>query len=274
MKRYNFGLIGKTLSHSISDALHSEIMKEIGVRGNYGMYEVEPENLNKVVDFMKTMNISGLNITIPYKQDIMKYLDEVDKKAIKIGSVNTIKLENGKSVGTNTDYDGFKLCLYKAGISINKNGFTLLGAGGAAKAVIKVLEDENAENITIISRNPDKTRLEYPNFEVLSYEKQGKIKDKYCLINCTPVGTYPNVEDCPVKREDIKKYGNVVDIIYNPSKTKLLKLADEYEINNINGLYMLIGQAVKAQEIWTNKNIIDLEEENSFLDDIYERMSI
>ena len=148
----------------------------------------------------------------------------------------------------------------------------MLGAGGAAKAVIKVLQDEQARSITIISRNPDKTKLEYPDFEVLAYEEIDEIKDKYCLINCTPVGTYPNIEECPIKKEAIKKYSNVVDLIYNPQKTKLLKLADEYCINNINGLYMLIGQALKAQEIWVSDSDFDLNYNNSRIEDIYKAM--
>ncbi|CBH22493.1 Shikimate dehydrogenase [Acetoanaerobium sticklandii] len=270
MKKNNFGLIGKTLDHSISDVLHQEIMKEAGIKGSYGMFEVEPENLEKVIASIRVLNIAGLNVTIPYKQDIMRYLDEIDQKAIEIGAVNTITLKENKAIGTNTDYDGFKLCLDKAGISISKNGFTLLGAGGAAKAVIKVLQDEQASKITLISRNPDKTKLEYPDFEILPYDEIHEIKDKYCLINCTPVGTYPNIEECPIKKEDIKKYSNVVDLIYNPQKTKLLKLADEYGINNINGLYMLIGQAIKAQEIWASKQALDLDDKKPLIDNIYE----
>ena len=108
MKKNNFGLIGKTLAHSISDVLHQEIMKEAGIKGSYGMFEVEPENLDKIIASMRVLNIAGLNVTIPYKQDIMRYLDEIDQKAIEIGAVNTITLKENKAIGTNTDYDGFK----------------------------------------------------------------------------------------------------------------------------------------------------------------------
>ena len=93
MKKNNFGLIGKTLAHSISDVLHQEIMKEAGIKGSYGMFEVQPENLEKVIASMRVLNLAGLNVTIPYKQDIMRYLDEIDQKAIEIGAVNTITLK-------------------------------------------------------------------------------------------------------------------------------------------------------------------------------------
>ena len=199
-----YGLIGYPLGHSFSKGYFNEKFENEGIDAQYINFEIPSiEDLTEILD--SNPELKGLNVTIPYKQDIMRYLDEIDQKAIEIGAVNTITLKENKAIGTNTDYDGFKLCLDKAGIAISKNGFTLLGAGGAAKAVIKVLQDEQARSITIISRNPDKTKLEYPDFQILAYEEIDEIKDKYCLINCTPVGTYPNIEECPIKREAIKK---------------------------------------------------------------------
>lgn len=250
MTRKNYGLIGKSLSHSISDILHEYIMKQMDIKGSYSMFEVKPENLEDVIKSMKVLDISGINVTVPYKQDIMNYLEKVSDKALAIGAVNTIAIEDGLAVGYNTDYDGFKFNLEKANIEILDKPFTLLGAGGAAKAVIKLLEDEKARSITIVSRNPDKIKKEYPEIEIITYDEIKQIKEKYCLINCTPVGTFPNIDECPLAEEDIKLYENVVDLIYNPEKTKLLRIADKYSINNINGLFMLIGQAIRAQQIW------------------------
>ena len=160
MIRKSFGLIGEKLSHSISDTLHQEIMKEMSLNGSYNMFEVKRDDLKDVIKSMTVLGISGINVTIPYKEDIIKYLDSIDEKALEIGAVNTVAIEDGKAIGYNTDYDGFKFNLEKAEIDILDKSFTLLGAGGGAKAVISVLIDGQAREITIVSRNPDKTRIE------------------------------------------------------------------------------------------------------------------
>lgn len=241
MSRY--ALLGEKISHSFSPILHNYIYKKLNLNDTYELISASKDEVNMVIDKVRSGYYKGINVTIPYKALVMDYLDYIDPKAIKIGAVNTIKNENGKLVGYNTDYYGFKGELEKYNINPLNGKTYVLGNGGAAKAVITYLDDINA-NYEIVARNPHE-------FEVIGFEEFEKRNDQYLIINTTPIGMFPNVDNLPISKTSIIKASYCVDLIYNPLQTEFVKEAK----NGYNGLYMLVMQGIKAFEIWNDKKI-------------------
>nr|A9AB08.1 RecName: Full=Shikimate dehydrogenase (NADP(+)); Short=SDH [Methanococcus maripaludis C6] len=254
------GLIGHPVEHSFSPIMHNAAIKDLGINYTYLAFDVSEENLKYIVSGAKALQIAGFNVTIPHKINIMKYLDEIDEDAKSIGAVNTVKIENGKTIGYNTDGIGVKRALEeKSGILINKN-ILIIGSGGASRAVSFELAKEN--NLTIVNRNIEKAKI-------LSEELSTKLKKensiKYgalnidiknfdIIINTTPVGMYPDTDVNPViPLNDIKKSAVVMDLIYNPLEPVFLKEAMKYGVETINGLGMLVYQGAVSFQIWTGK---------------------
>jgi shikimate dehydrogenase len=247
-----YGLLGESLKHSISPKIHSLIFEELNMQGTYELFEVEKEEVKNTIDRFKTLGVSGVNVTIPYKTSIMKYLDVISLEARNIGAVNTICFKDNKTIGYNTDYIGFGMMLSKNGIDICNKKAVILGSGGAAKAVIQYLIDKGIREITIVSRGAYIIEDIYNKnqFNVISYAEIFHIKEKDIIINCTPCGMYPNIDQCPIEKSSIAKFSTVIDLIYNPEETLFLKYAKELNKIAVNGLYMLVGQAMAAQELW------------------------
>ena len=239
-----YGLLGEKLSHSYSPIIHNYVFEKLNIDASYELLECNKEELPNYINMLKTGVYNGFNVTIPYKKTIMEYLDVIDDKALNIGSINTVYVKDGKVIGTNTDYDGFLKTLEYYNIDVNNKECFVLGTGGASLAISAVLKDLGG-NVTFVSRTPKE--------EVISYDDLAN-KDIDVLVNTTPVGMYPNVDGCPVSKEVIGNSKVVIDIIFNPKITKLL----EYANSDINGLYMLVLQAFKAEEIWQDK-VIDLD---------------
>ena len=236
----NYALIGEHLGHSHSPQVHTAIFEAMNVEGNYTKIECSKDELKGLIDDLRNGKYFGFNVTIPYKLEIMKYLDEIDPKAKEIGAVNTVAIKNGKVIGYNTDYYGFKEELIYFGVECqNKNAY-ILGTGGASLAVSHSLKDLGA-NVTFVSRNPK-------NSNTISYEELEK-RDIDVLVNATPVGMFPNVDESPVNEKIAKKAKYVLDLIFNPEITKILSYAN----SKMNGFYMLVGQAIKSEEIWQDK---------------------
>lgn len=238
----HFGLIGKTLGYSFSKQFFSEKFEKEGINASYSNFE-----LAVISDFPKllnTTNLDGLNVTIPYKEEIIPYLDALDSVAEQIGAVNTIKFENGKLIGYNTDAHGFHASIKPFLRNIHERAL-ILGTGGAAKAIAHVLTGLGID-VCYLSRTP-KT----PN--IFGYEEANEIMFKAfkLVVNCTPLGTFPNIEECPpVPTQFFTNEHLLVDLIYNPEETKLMRLANEQGAETINGYGMLKHQALKAWEIW------------------------
>ena len=255
-------MLGKKLGHSISPKIHKEIFKNLNIDEDYSLIELDE---NQIESFFKNeiKNYRGLNVTIPYKIKVMEFMDEISKEASEIGAINTIFQKDGKLYGYNTDYFGFKRMLEENKIFINGKNSVVLGAGGGARAVIKYLIDENAKNILIVVRNLEKAKKELKdlvkdrkNISFMDFESFEKREEEgYLIVNCTPVGMYPNIDSSPISKEVSKKYENSVDLIYNPSETKFLKFVRENGKKSVNGLYMLVAQAVEAEEIWQKRKI-------------------
>lgn len=262
-----YGLLGEKLSHSLSPEIHNELLKAMEKQGVYKLFEIDKNSLLDFVKAIKLLKVNGCNVTIPYKKDIIKYIDEVSQEAKDIGAINTIYLKDNKLYGYNTDYFGFGYMLKKANIEVNGKSAVILGNGGAAQAVLHFLLDNSINEIYIVTRNKNKESIKLNNVNIISYEELKYIKGDI-IINTTPVGMYPNINISPVEKEIVANFQDVVDLIYNPMETLFLTYANELKKNSISGLYMLIGQAAKAQEIWNNKKI-----ENKTIEDIYIKLS-
>ncbi len=261
-----FGLIGYPLGHSMSAVIHKAGFESLGINATYELLETSPENLIERIKYFKCENYSGFNITIPHKVPIALFVDEIDKYADITGAINTIKINSDRSFkGYNTDVIGFEKAIPE---EINLKGKTaaILGTGGASRAAVLGLSDKGIKEIDIYTRNIANTidymaylRRKFPNIE-FNVQQINRIKllEKYdILVNTTPVGMLGKAADLsPIPAYLIRtlpEHAVVYDIIYNPKKTILLKFAQEAGLKTINGVDMLIRQAIAAQEIWLNK---------------------
>lgn len=250
-----YGLLGEKLGHSISPEIHREVFDYINEEGAYKLFEVERDKLENFTEAVKLLKVKGFNVTIPYKQDIMKYLDEVDSNALEMGAVNTVKLQDGRLIGYNTDYLGFGYILENKNLEAREKTAVLLGNGGANRAAMQYLLNNGIGKVFIASRNP-KNEYNIDKVQVISYEDLKNIKGDI-LVNGTPVGMYPNVGVSPVSKDIIKNFDILVDLIYNPMETEFLKLGKELNKTVIGGLDMLIVQGIRAEEIWNDTKIND-----------------
>ncbi len=260
-----YGILGGTLKHTISPMIHQKIFSLLGIEGAYKDFVVNQENISKIADSLKILKIRGVNVTIPYKEDIMKYLDFISPEAEKIRAVNTILLKDEKLYGYNTDYFGFGKIISNNRIKIKDEVVMVLGTGGAAKAVITFLLDEGVKKIYLVSR-AHKTDSEYgkDKVEYVTYEEIENIKG-HIIVNTTPIGMYPNIDASPVNEKVINNFNTLIDIVYNPKETKFLKIGKEVNKQVYGGLTMLIYQAIKSEEIWQDISVSEkLSEELSY----------
>lgn len=264
-----YGLIGEKLSHSISPTIHLELFKKLNMDADYKLFEIERSQLDTKFHDLKTRGVNGLNVTIPYKVETINFLDEISEQAKKIGAINTICFQNNKIIGHNTDYFGFGKMLHKNSIEIKGKTVVILGAGGAAKAVIQYLIDSNAKKIMLVSRDTNKAAKNFNGVEIIDYEQLQKINTGDAIINCTPVGMYPNVSNLPINENCITKFSVAVDLIYNPCETLFLKIAKKHELKAVNGLYMLVSQAIYSEELWN-----DIHVDKTVIDSIFNNLTI
>ena len=238
-----YGLLGRTLGHSWSAPIH----QALGCEG-YRLIELEPEALG---DFLRREDVGGLNVTIPYKRDVMPFCDEIDPAARSIGSVNTLVRRDGKLVGYNTDIDGFLYMLRRAGISLKGKKVLVLGSGGASLTARAAAKREGAREVVTVSRTGEDN---YENFPA----RHG---DAEALINTTPVGMWPHMDGAPVDLRLLPKLETAADVIYNPGRTNLLLQAEGLGIRHAGGLPMLVHQAKRAEELFFDSAIPDEETE-------------
>lgn len=242
MKAY--GLIGRSLKHSFSKAYFEKKFEAMGIDSSYTNFEIE--NISDVRDIIgKNRAIEGLNVTIPYKQSILPFLDEVDSAAETIGAVNTIHIHNGKWKGYNTDYYGFMTSL-KPFLENIHNRALILGSGGASLAIQYALRMLDIP-FHVVSREKGKADLTYDEIN------ENVVKACKLIINTSPLGMYPDVESFPaIPYEFITSDHLVYDLVYNPEESKFLRLANEHGALTMNGLDMLKHQAEKAWKIWNS----------------------
>lgn len=232
------GLLGNRLGHSYSPQIHSYL-------GNYG-YDLFEKTPDELPAFLKYGEFSGLNVTIPYKKDVLPYCDELSELARELGAVNTlVRKSNGKLVGHNTDYFGFQSLLKKSKLQVAGKKVLVLGSGGASVTAVAVLK-RNGANVVVISRSGDN------NYQNLDFHSDASV-----IVNTTPVGMYPLVGMSPVNLALFPNLEGVLDVIYNPARTQLLLEAESRGLIAENGLWMLVAQAKESAEWFLGHEISD-----------------
>ena len=247
-----YGLIGEKLGHSFSKDIHERI-------ADY-TFDLKPLSKEEFKTFMEKKEFTALNVTIPYKKDVIPYLDEMDEHAKAIGAVNTIVNRDGKLKGYNTDFTGFLYMVKKHNVHMEGKKVLIIGNGGASAAIQAVVQHESAGSMVIVDVVPGNGAISYD--EMFSSHLDAEI-----IINTSPIGMYPRIGNAPIDISMFHKCEAVLDVIYNPILTRLCFEAQEMDIKRVNGLEMLIAQAKQSVEFFLDKSIDD-----QIIDDIYQDM--
>lgn len=272
---FHLGLIGYPLAHSLSPKIHTTALTACGLEGDYSLFPIAPDDKQGVKDLLnrvRSKNIHGLNVTVPHKQNVLEFLDELTPTAQSIGAVNTIYMRHDKLIGDNTDAAGFLVDLKRfvnmetgkhvdTEISTQVDKIALvLGAGGSARAVVFALANDGW-NVTIAARRIEQAQKlvrSFPNYQlpITNYTNlQSLVSNLSLLVNTTPLGMTPNVEASPLpENTTLSPRAMVYDLVYNPRETKLVREARKQGLKAITGLGMLIEQAALSFEIWTGHN--------------------
>lgn len=262
-----YGVIGYPVGHSLSPLMHNLAFRELTLKAVYGTFEVKPEDLEVAIKGVKALNIKGLSVTVPHKEEVIKFLDEVEDKALEIGAVNTILNEKGKLKGFNTDWIGFLKALEEEGIEVKNKKVVILGAGGASKAVVYAVKMAQAREIEIFNRTYEKA-LELAQKFGIKAKPWEDLKEAFgdLIIQTTSVGL--NSWESPVEKEVLTRFKVAFDLVYTPLKTKFLSLAEKVGCVAIDGLRMLLYQGIEQFKIWTKKelplNLINLIKETLY----------
>jgi shikimate dehydrogenase len=268
---FQLGLIGYPLSHSLSPKIHTAALQACGLTGNYSLFPVHPEDkqgLNNLLSRLRVGEIHGLNVTIPHKQNVIEFMDELTPTAQAIGAVNTIYLRENKLIGDNTDAPGFLSDLNKfiaespspdgRGAGVREKSAIVLGAGGSARAAVYALLNDGW-NVTLTARRIEQAEQlaqSFMNYQLplttFSNLQTFQLSNVQLLVNTTPLGMTPDVDSSPLP-ENVKLSSNtlVYDLVYNPRETKLVKDAKAQGCHTTTGLGMLIEQAAIAFQLWT-----------------------
>lgn len=251
------GLLGKNIQYSRSPEIHNKYYTERNIPIFYKLFDMDEERIPKFIMDLSKDDIIGFNVTIPYKQTILKYLNRLVYPANKIGAVNTVAVEGKELVGYNTDFYGFIKSLESFNINLNHNDALVIGNGGAAKCIVTALQDLNCKSIEVAARDICKTKEIFNNnCKVMSINNAIDTSSFDFIVNCTPLGSANYLDILPLDLSKIKNNSIVYDLIYNPEKTAFLKKAEQLGATIINGERMLYYQAYSAADIWiSNINI-------------------
>jgi len=239
-----YGLIGKNIDYSFSKNFFSKKFRKENINSKYLNFDIQ--NISEFKSVISDKNISGLNVTIPYKEDVIKYIDEISSDAKSIGAVNTIKISNNKLTGYNTDHIGFTKSIEKIDEFKNIESALILGSGGASKAIQFALDNMNIK-YTIVSRS---NSIKCINYNQVS---EKIIKNHKLIINCAPLGTFPEVEKCPeLEYRFLSPFNILFDLVYNPKQSSFLSKGVKAGCKIKNGLEMLEIQAIESWKIWNS----------------------
>lgn len=255
------GLLGNPVGHSLSPLMHNSTFAKMGLNCIYLPFQVSPERLAGAVEGIRALNLLGVNVTIPYKEAVIPYLDELSPMAEACGAVNVIKNENGRLVGYNTDGSGFIAALRDEPVKLEGSRVLFIGAGGAARSLAVALEQERVSRIDFLDTDYERARTlagliaGYADcsaraalMNAASFREISAGAD--IIVNCSPVGMHPNVDDAPVTNLDAVDDRTVLcDIIYNPLQTQLLKMGQVIGLKTINGLSMFVNQGALTLDI-------------------------
>lgn len=251
-----FAVIGDPIDHSMSPNMHNAAFRELGMESTYIAYRIPRDELEEGVESLKKTGITGFNVTIPHKISMMKYLDRTDESCSMVGATNTVSNHDGTLKGYNTDMDGFLDPIKKRKIAISGESAFVLGAGGAARAIIAGLAKEGASRVTIANRTTQKAQelslfAAKLGLDALTCAPNDYIQDSRFVINATSIGM--GGEDTPIRDDMITQDSIIYDIVYRPIETGLVKKAKQKNAAIIYGYEMLLGQAAIAFEIWHQK---------------------
>ncbi len=265
-------LLGKPVSHSVSPAMHNTAFEELGIDCRYFAFEVGEEELAAAAEGLRALGVVGFNLTMPLKNLMAEYCDELSDAAAIIGAVNTVVNDNGRFIGYTTDGVGYMMSVKDAGYDIIGKKMTLLGAGGAATSILVQAALDKVSAISVFLRPTSRyydravsiagelkarTDCDINLFDFNDKERlRAEIADSAILTNATSVGMADQADSCPVPDGSYLKEGLIVsDIIYEPAQTKLLKMAEDAGLPNFNGRYMLLFQGAEAFRLWTGKDM-------------------
>ncbi|MBM4120119.1 MAG: shikimate dehydrogenase [Nitrospira sp.] len=259
------GLLGNPIEHSLSPAIHNAAFEQLGLNFVYLAFKVE--DLPGAIKGLRALgNLRGFSVTIPHKVAIIPLLDEVEQTARNIGAVNTIVIENGKLIGSNTDASGARRALTEAGTALKGEKVLLLGSGGAARAIafalangtglggLTLLGIDDKERQALAKDLTAKTSLQVTDGVITDNALRHAIDESKVLLHCTPLGMHPNVHQSAVPAALLKPHLTVMDIVYNPLDTKLLTDARMAGCKTIRGIEMFLNQAIGQFELWTKQN--------------------
>jgi len=259
------GLIGYPIEHSLSPAMHNSAFAALNLNFCYVPLPVPPERLGEAITGLRALGFVGANVTVPHKEAVMSYLDEVTPETQAIGAVNAIVVREDKLIGYNTDWQGFLTALSEGGFDPQGKRVVVLGAGGAARAVVYALAQARVQ-VTVLNRTPARAQALVQDFSPLfprcslvslpftPQTLEVQTAEAHLLVNTTPVGMWPEVDQSPWP-EDLAFPGHltVFDLVYNPGETKLLRQARAAGAKGIGGLGMLVHQGAAAFELWTGE---------------------
>ena len=254
------GLIGYPVKHSLSPAMHNSAFAALDLNWCYVPLPVHPDRLGEAVAGLRAMSFVGANVTVPHKEAVMSYLDHVTPEAQAIGAVNTLVMCEGRSIGHNTDWQGFLTALGEGGFDPHGKRVVVLGAGGAARAVVYALAQAGAQ-VAVLNRTLARAQALvqgfshlFPSLPLTLQTLKEQTAEAHLLVNATPIGTWPEV-DKSIWPEDLAFPGHltVFDLVYNPRQTKLLRQARAAGAKAIGGLGMLVHQGAVAFELWTGE---------------------
>jgi shikimate dehydrogenase len=261
-----YGLLGKTLSHSISPSLHNNGFRDLGINAVYLMLETKDQDLEQYINSLKNLGFAGWNVTIPHKESIIPYLNGFSSLARASGAVNTVLNRRGRLTGYNTDVIGFQRQIEESGVKVKDKRAVVIGAGGAARAVIAAMVQLDVADITIINRTVEnaeelaklfREENSKQNFDFCSLDEQeyGEVvKAADLVVDTTPVGMYSNnINKIVINPDYLHEKQLVIDLVYNPLKTKILKEAEKRGAQIGNGLPTLIYQAEASFKLWTQE---------------------
>jgi shikimate dehydrogenase len=253
-----YGLVGHPLEHTASPAIHNAAFRALGLNAVYLVFDIEPTVFEDAIKGLKALKVCGFNVTIPYKERIIPLLTHLDPSAVRVGAVNTVKLDGGSLIGYNTDVAGFLAPLLELNLKLNEITALILGAGGAAKACVRALLDAGCRELIVLNRSLERAlnlskqhgnRLKVGPLNGESLKEA--LSRATLVVNTTPVGMYPNVDESIIPKALLRSNLIVYDLVYRPPQTKLLKEAKEVGATTIPGYKMLLEQAAESFRIWT-----------------------
>lgn len=274
-----FAVLGQSLPHTWSPYIHNSLFDAAGLDAVYLPVTVPPERLGSVTDVFRSC-FSGFNVTIPYKEKILPFLDDIDEAAQVCGAVNTVEIRNGRMIGHITDGLGMLRAIEERGVETHQADVLILGGGGAARVAGYAFLSRGGR-VTFAVRDAQKgnalahalAKTQQDGLRRLSVRPLADCAEAHdILINCTPVGMYPHVDVCPVSADVIARCGAVFDAVYNPRETRLLALAKQNGLPTIEGLGMLFYQAVEAQKFWFGDRVASKAEQSRIYSELKTRL--